>query len=234
MAHHDEAGETAAALDKLDEALSTAVEQLSIYLDLNYEPDERSSPGDLLAAVLHRYAQRHHPRSDLPMAALPDIINEVLERREDSDHRRAEYHEEYGERAGDLLASMRDAAAPIPPRLYDRGDIDRAVDRYRARIDHHLGEGAGVPAKQKIPKNAAALTKYDAAIQECVMLYWRHPERYVVNLSTADPSRESVFDHVAPKYDLAPKTLFNRYNDELGSELKARLAERGRNRRRGQ
>jgi len=58
MAHHDEAGDRAAALEKLDEALSTAVEQLEVYLDLNHPPDERSAPADLLAAVLHRHAQR--------------------------------------------------------------------------------------------------------------------------------------------------------------------------------
>ncbi|MEQ5803306.1 hypothetical protein [Halomonas sp. H10-9-1] len=150
MAHHDDFGDRVAALEKLDEALSTAVDQLAIYLDLNHEPDERSSPGDLLAAVLHRYAQRHHPRFDLPMAALPEIIDEVLERREDFDLRREEYCEEYGNSAGNLLASMRDAAEPISPRLYDRGDINQAVDRYRSRLDRHLGEGAGLPAKQNL------------------------------------------------------------------------------------
>ncbi|MEQ5803308.1 hypothetical protein [Halomonas sp. H10-9-1] len=88
--------------------------------------------------------------------------------------------------------------------------------------------------QEKTPKNTSTLPKYAEAIQECMMLYWKNPERYVVNLSTADPCRESVFDHVAPKYGLAPKTLFNRYNDELDSELKARLAKRGRERRRNQ
>ncbi|WP_445158544.1 hypothetical protein [Halomonas sp. E14] len=232
MAHHDEAGDPSAALDKLDEALSTAVEQLEIYLNLNHPSDERSAPADFLAAVLHRYAQRQHSQGDLPLASLAEIINEVREAREDSNQRRAEYHEEYGERAGGLLASMRDAAGPIPPRLYDRGDIDLAVDRYRARLDHHLGEGAGLPAKQKTLKNADALQKYDAAIQECIMLYWKNPERYVVNPNTAEIDRESVFDYVAPKYGLNSKTLFNRYNDKLSSELKARLARRAREKRR--
>lgn len=232
MAHHDASGDRAAALDKLDEALSTAVDQLASYLELNQEPDERSASGDLLAAVLHRYAQRRRPKSDLPYAALSDIIDEVLEKREDFDLRRAEYREEYGESAGDLLASMRDVAEAIPPRFYERADIDKAVGRYRARLDRHLGEGAGLPGKQAVPKNAGDLWKYDVAIQECIMLYWKNPERYVVNPSTAEIDRESVFDHVAPKYGLSPKTLFNRYNDGLSSELKARLARRAREKRR--
>lgn len=210
--------------------LDKVLDRLDIYL--GEDKDERSHPADLLATVLHRYAQGAHPGSDFPFATLGDVIEIVREAREDSDFFRDKYREEYGEGAGDLLASMNDVAGSVAPRFRDRWDVNDAASRYHAKLDRHFGERAGLPGKQKIPKNAESLELYHAAIEEAIMLYWKHPERFVVNLSTAEISKESVFEHVAPKYGLEPKTLYNRYNAALSSEVKARLAKRARKKRR--
>lgn len=217
-------------LKAIQAELDDVLERLDVYLGV--DEDERSAPADLLASVLHQYAQCMHPKNNQPLATLSETIERVIEAREDSDIRRAEYHEEYGEGAGDLLASMQDVAGAVAPRFYDRSDVIVAVCRYRARQDRYLGEGVSLPAKQKIPKNAKLLALYDAAVQEAMMLYWKCPERFVVNLSTAEIGRESVFEHVAPKYGLEPKTLYNRYNSELSGDVKARLAKRAREKRR--
>ena len=210
--------------------LDDVLERLGAYL--GEDEDERSRPADLLASVLHRYAQCIHPKNNQPLATLSETIDRVTEAWEDSDIRRAEYREEYGEGAGDLLASMQDVAGTVAPRFYDCCDVSIAVYRYRARLDRYLGEGVSLPEKQKIPKNAELLSLYDAAVQEAMMLYWKCPERFVVNLSTAEIGKESVFEHVAPKYGLEPKTLYNRYNSELSGDVKARLAKRAREKRR--
>ncbi|WP_431024572.1 hypothetical protein [Halomonas sp. H5] len=205
-------------------ALEAALDRLSEYL--GQHTGERSAPTDFIAAILHRYAYYHSGGMTLAEDnRLAQAIEDVEEDQELAGQWRRVYSDEYGDKAGALLASLVIATTAIPPQFQTRSDIHAAVYAYLAKQDAFLGQSAGLPEKQKVERHAE---RNAAACEEAFLLRWQQPERFTINLATAASGKECVFDHVAPKYGMKPKTLYNLYHETYSPELRKRAARRKR------